>query len=149
MSEVERCLVTDLATVLRGDLLAELSGFGQHLGYDGKDLLAHAAGRTCPTSGQPADPDADWGCHQSEGKPDKVWFGYGLYAIADTVDEIPVAWRLTRVSASAVKTIEGMLPARFRAEPELAARCRDLSADRGLDSGLLKKDLWGRRRIRP
>ena len=45
--EAERGLVTDLATALRGDLLAELPGFGEHLGYDGKDLPAHATGRTC------------------------------------------------------------------------------------------------------
>ena len=115
VSEVEQGLVTDLATALCGDLLAELPGL-EALGHDGTALPAHATGRTCPAS---------------------------------TVYEIPMAWRLTRASASEVKTLEGMLPARFGAEPELAARCRDLSADRGLDSSPLKEMLWDRWRIRP
>ena len=84
-------LVAAWAAARRGDLLAELPGFGQPLGYDGKMLPAHATGQTCPASGQ----------------PDKAWFGYGLHVIADTVHEIPVAWRLTRASASEVKTLEG------------------------------------------
>lgn len=32
---------------------------------------------------------------------------------------------------------------------ELAERCSDLSADRGLDGAVLKKALWGECRIRP
>ncbi|MDE0416726.1 MAG: hypothetical protein OXI95_07295 [bacterium] len=42
-----------------------------------------------------------------------------------------------------------MLPALFREEPELVVRRRDFSADRGLDSGPLKAQLWDAWRIRP
>ena len=76
--------------------------------------------------------------------PDKVWFGYRIHLIADTAYELPVAWKVTPASVSEVKILEGMLPALFREEPELAARCRDFSADRGLDSGPLKASLWDR-----
>ena len=81
--------------------------------------------------------------------PDKVWFGYRIHLIADTAYELPVAWKVAPASTSEVKTLEGMLPALFREEPELAARCRDFSADRGLDSGPLKASLWDRWQIRP
>ena len=37
----------------------------------------------------------------------------------------------------------------FEDSPELARRCRDLCADRGLDSGPLKAKLWEDYRIRP
>lgn len=69
--------------------------------------------------------------------------------IAGTAYEIPVAWRLMPASTSEVKTLAGMLPALFREEPELAARCEAFSADRGLDSGPLKAQLWDAWRIRP
>ena len=36
--EAERGLITAMTDALRGDLLAELPGFGEHLGYDGKAL---------------------------------------------------------------------------------------------------------------
>ena len=81
--------------------------------------------------------------------PDKVWFGYRIHLIADTAYELPVAWKVTPASTSEVPTLEGMLPALFREESELAARCRDFSADRGLDSGPLKASLWDRWQIRP
>jgi len=42
-----------------------------------------------------------------------------------------------------------MLPALFREEPELVVRPRDFSADRGLDSGLLKEKWWDTWRTRP
>ena len=53
--EAERGLITAMTDAMRGDLLAELPGFGEHLGYDGKALPAHATGRTCPASKKPAD----------------------------------------------------------------------------------------------
>ena len=42
--EAEQDLETDLEA-LRGDLLVELPGFGQHLGYVGKGLPTHATER--------------------------------------------------------------------------------------------------------
>ncbi len=139
--EVEEGLNAAMLAPLRGDLMALLPDFGRRLGYDGKALPAYATGRDTPGTGEPADPDADWGRHERAGKPDKVWFRYGMHVIADTVYEIPVAYRLTPASTSEVKTLEAMAADLFRDEPTLAKRCRDFSADRGLDSGPLKAKL--------
>ena len=147
--EAEAGLIAAMLAPLRGDLMALLPDFGQHLGYDGKALPAYATGRDTPSTGEPADPDADWGRHETAGKPDKVWFGYGMHVIADTMYEIPVAYRLTPASTSEVKTLEAMAADLFRDEPTLAERCQDFSADRGLDSGPLKAKLWDTWRIRP
>ena len=73
--EAEQGLVTALAASLRSDLVALLPGFGEYLGYDGKALPAHATGRSCPATGAPADPDADWRRHETPGKPDTIGFG--------------------------------------------------------------------------
>ena len=147
--EAEEGLMAAMLAPLRGDLMALLPDFGRHLGYDGKALPAYATGRDTPSTGEPADPDADWGRHETAGKPDKVWFGYGMHVIADTMYEIPVAYRLTKASTSEVKTLEAMAADLFRDEPTLAERCRDFSADRGLDSGPLKARLWDTWAIRP
>lgn len=147
--EAEAGLITAMLAPLRGDLMALLPDFGRHLGYDGKALPAHATGRDTLGTGEPADPDADWGRHERAGKPDKIWFGYGMHVIADTAYEIPVAYRLTPASTSEVKTLKAMAADLFRDEPALAERCRDFSADRGLDSGPLKARLWDTWAIRP
>ena len=65
-----------------------------------------------------------------------------MHLIADTRYEIPVACRVTRASRSEVKQLEAMTEALFEETPELAKRCQDFSADRGLDSGPLKESLW-------
>ena len=79
----------------------------------------------------------------------KSWFGYGLHLIADTRYEIPVAFEVTRASGSEVKVLPGMLKDLFGKAPEMAERCAEFSADRGLDNAALKKRLWDEWTIRP
>ena len=89
----------------------------------------------------------------------KRWFGYELHLIADSAYEIPV-WFLdlrssllrgdvTKASASECKRLSKAVDELFGKAPELAERCADFSADKGLDSGPLKAKLWDRYRIRP
>ena len=73
----------------------------------------------------------------------KTWFGYTLHLMADTTWEIPVAATLTKASASEVKTLEGMLEEVFAESPDLAMRCKDLSADRGLRQWTSQEDPVG------
>ena len=77
----------------------------------------------------------------STGRPAKVksWFGYGLHA--DTRYELPVAFSVTQASRAETKELNG-----DKLETPLL-RCKDFSADRGLDSGPAK--LWDRYGIRP
>ena len=79
----------------------------------------------------------------------KSWFGYGLHLIADTDYEVPVAFEVTRASTSEPKVLSGMLEELFARAPEMAGRCADFSADRGLDDGRLKARLWDRWVVRP
>ncbi len=69
--------------------------------------------------------------------------------IADTQYEIPVAMHLTPASHSEHTELRAMIRERFTQSPELATRCDDFSADRGLDSAATKTLLWDEYRIRP
>ena len=135
-------MVTGMITTLREQLMEVLPEFGRHLGYDGKAIESHSTGRVNRTTGETSDPDADWGKHETSGidartgkpwKKIKTWFGYGVHLIADTHYEIPVALHLTPASHSEQVELRVMLKETFAETPELAARCRDFSADRGLD----------------
>jgi hypothetical protein len=151
-------LVTGMIATLRGQLMEALPDFGRHLGFDGKAIDSHSSGRVKRASGETSDPDADWGKHETNGvdartgKPWtklKSWFGYGLHLIADTQYEIPVAVHVTPASRSEQVELRTMIGELFAQEPPLAERCRDFSADRGLDSAETKALLWDAYRIRP
>lgn len=156
--EEGRGLIGDMMRQLREQLMEEVEDFGEHLGYDGKALESHSTGRKSRKTGKASDREADWGKHETGGKDGrtgklwsrvKSWFGYRVHLIADTRHEIPVACRVRRASESEVKQLEGMSEELFEETPELAKRCRDFSADRGLDSGGLKEKLWDQYGIRP
>ncbi len=156
--EAERGLIAGMTGKLREQLMEEVEDFGEHLGYDGKAVESHSTGRKRGKRGQTSDPDADWGKHETGGKDRKTgklwrkiksWFGYEVHLIADTRYEIPVACRVRRASQSEVKQLEAMTEELFEETPALAKRCRDFSADRGLDSGPVKAKLWDDYGIRP
>jgi hypothetical protein len=151
-------MISAMTVVLREQLMAVLPDFGEHLGFDGTDIASHSTGQKARTSGQTSDPDADWGYHETHGvdactgkawKKIKRWFGYGLHLIADTRYEIPVAFEVTPASVSEQPTLRAMIRATFSETPALAARCRDFSADRGLDCAETKALLWDDYGIRP
>ena len=150
--------MSGMADALRRRLLDELPGFGRHLGYDGKAVDSHSTGREDAKSGKTSDPDADWGKHETHGVDRRTgkawtkvkrWFGYGLHLIADVEHEIPVWFEVTEASRSEHKALSAALDELFADEPELAARCADFCADRGLDAGPLKRKLWDGHRVRP
>lgn len=158
--EREDCLgmVSEMTVVLREQLMSVLPDFGEHLGFDGTDSASPSTGQKARTTAETSDPDADWGHHETQGidartgkawKTMKSWFGYGLHLIADTQYEPPVAFELTPASGSEQTTLRAMIRATFAETPELAARCQDFSADRGLDSAETKALLWDDCSIRP
>ena len=164
--EDERGLVSDMIGSLRAALFEEVPGFGRHLGYDGKAIASHSTGRAAGDKGTTSDPDADWGKHETSGvngktgaPPERVrgrswkkvtsWFGYRLHLIADTHYEVPVAFEVTRASASEPRVLSGMVEELFSDLPGMAERCADFSADRGLDNAAQKKQLWDKWAIRP
>jgi hypothetical protein len=156
--EEEQGLIGGMIKTLREQLMVELPEFGEHLGFDGKAIDSHSTGRICQKTGETSDPDANWGKHETHGIDNKTgkewgkiksWFGYGLHLIADTRYEIPVAFHLTPAAHSEVTELDTMLDELFEETPALAERCRDFSADRGLDSGKIKGKLWDEYQIRP
>jgi hypothetical protein len=156
--ETKHGLVSAMLDELRRQLMAVLPDFGQHLGYDGKAIESHSTGQANSQTGQRSDPDADWGKHETVGvdgrtgkpwKKVKSWFGYGLHLIADTHYEIPVAFHLTPASHSEQVELRDMIVELFNEHPELAQRCEDFSADRGLDCAQTKALLWDDYQIRP
>lgn len=89
--------------------MAELSDFGQPLSYEGKAIESHRSGQKHRDSGETADPEADWGKHQTGGidaRSGKPWtkiksgLGFGLHRMADTHYEIPVVVPVTPASSS-------------------------------------------------
>ena len=156
--EEETGAVSAMAATLRGRLMEALPGFGRHLGYDGKALPSHSTGRKDAASGKTSAPDADWGKHETVGVDGrtgkgwtkvKSWFGYSFHLIADVEHEVPVWFGVERASASEHRVLASGVEELFAAEPELAARCGDFCADRGLDSAALKKTLWEAHGVRP
>ena len=156
--EAETGAVSAMAATLRRRLMAALPGFGRHLGYDGKALPSHSTGRKDAAGGKTSDEDADWGKHETAGVDGrtgkawtkvKSWFGYSFHLIADVEHEVPVWFGVERASASEHRVLASGAEELFESEPELAARCEDFCADRGLDSAALKERLWEGRGVRP
>lgn len=143
---------------LRSELMAVLPDFGQHQGYDGKGIESHSTGQVDRESKTTSDPDADWGLHEIGGVDSKTgklwskvksWFGYTVHVVADTKHEIPLAIEVTPASHSEQPVLRRMIAALYQATPELASRCADFSADRGLDCAATKQLLWDEYQIRP
>ncbi len=156
--EEEKGLISKMIDALREELMELLPDFGESLGYDGKAVRSNSTGRKNGNRGETSDPEADWGKHEYSGVDSstgktwtkiKRWFGYGLHIMADTRYELPVAVSVTRASVSEVRELDRMTDALFGKDPELAKRCGYLSADKGLDSGALKKKFWDDYEIRP
>ena len=155
--EEERGLISGMLEALRARLMEVRPDFGRHLGYDGKAIDSHSTGQANRKTGRTSDADADWGKHETRGVDRtgqawvrvKRWFGYELHLIADSAYEIPVWSDVTKASASECRRLSKAVGELFDQAPELAGRCADFSADKGLDSGPLKAKLWDRYRIRP
>ena len=156
--EADTGCVTGMLDALREGLKEALPDFGEHLGYDGKAIGSHSTGRKSRETGKTSDPEADWGKHETRGVDNKTgkawtkvktWFGYGLHLIADTHYEIPVALEVTKASASEPVVLSRMIRRLLAKDGDLADRCSDFSADRGLDGAKLKETLWEDYRIRP
>ena len=56
--------------------------------------------------------------------------------------ELLVWFELERASSSEAKVLSAGIDELFGAEPELAAVCEDVCADRSLDAGPLKRKRW-------
>jgi len=140
------------------DRLGEvLPGFGKHVAFDGKALPSFSTGMRSTKTGETSDPDADWGAKSYKGvnssgstwEKKRRWFGYQLHLIVDSDYEIPVAFEVMPASTSEVTRLLPMVETMKATHPEMVERCETLSADKGLESGLVNEKLWEEHGVKP
>jgi hypothetical protein len=151
-------------------LMQLLPDLGVHLAGDGKAIASHARPRKVvdkdaptPTPGALApdgrrDLDANMGFkiyrgEDENGTPwEKVtkWFGYKMHLVADVKYELPVAFTLTRASASEVVEMrDTLLPRLKQTHGELLQRCQAAMFDKGYDDTTLITQLHEEHDIAP
>jgi hypothetical protein len=137
-----------------------LPEFGVHLALDSKAVASLTPRRT---EDSPTDPDgrrdldADLGVKTYRGihkdgtawEKTVKWFGYKVHLIVDATYELPVAYEVTKASASDI--VEGRdLVDQFAARHvELIAWCEALMADKAYDDTVFLRGLWEDRDIKP
>lgn len=143
------------------ELRERLPGFGSVLAADGKGIPTHARPR--PKDEKQAEPDgrrdldADWGVKVKwERRKDGTlyeqvtrWFGYRLHLVVDAVYELPVAFEVTKASASEVPETRRLVRRLAERHPEVLGGCEAFVADKGDDDTKLITELWDEHRIKP
>jgi hypothetical protein len=150
-------LIREMFDALVEQASALLPGLGRELAFDGKAIRSFSTGKKSREAGRTSDPDADWGAKSyrgtgKDGKPWeklKRWFGYQLHLIIDATHEIPVAYEVERASASEAKHLLPMVKALKVRHPDLVERAEVLTADRGLDSAGINRELLDQHGIKP
>lgn len=119
-----------------------LPDFGKTLGVDSKGVESFGNSTTGETGDRRRDTDADWGRKEYKGKNKdgkawrKVvkWFGYKIHLLVDTTYELPVAYNVTKASASDMINLLPLVEKTKDRHPELIKRCEECSGDKGYDS---------------
>jgi len=143
------------------DLKAALPDLGRVLASDGKAVRTHARRRgkdapPLPPDGR-RDTDADVGTKTYRGtRADGTlwertyrWFGYKVHLVVDASYEVPVAFAVTKASASEMPRVRRLLGGLIERHPDLLARCDVWTADKGQDDGRLVRRLWDDHAIKP
>ena len=95
------------------------------------------------------DLDADWERKKYKGMREEgtlwkkvvKWFSYKLQLVVDSTHELPMAFELTRASASDQNHLLPLLEKISTTHPELIERTEYVSADRGYDSTEHKQEV--------
>ena len=155
-AEQVEAMFDDLVEQLR-ELLPE---FGRHLAMDGKGIRSAARRRKglaeMPADGR-RDVDADTGKKTYRGTREDgsqwqrvvEWFGYKLHLIVDAVYELPLAFEVTKASASEIPAGRELVKTLGKRHPELVKEAETLAADKGLDDTKLIGGLWDDHGIKP
>jgi hypothetical protein len=154
-------LIEALFDRLVEELRARLPGFGSVLAADGKGIPTHARPRpkdeTPPAQDGRRDTDADWGVKKRKKKRkdgtlyEQVtkWFGYKLHLVVDAVHEVPVAFAVTKASASEVPQTHALVDRLAKRHPQVLKDCTAFAADKGDDDTKLITKLWDKHQIKP
>lgn len=145
-------LVKQLGTVL--------PDWGRHLALDSKAVASLTPRRAEDSPSTPdgrRDRDADLGVKTYRGtRPDgtaweKVvkWFGYKVHLIVDATYELPVAYAVTKASASDIVAGRDLVDQFAERHPDLIEACEALMADKAYDDTTFLRGLWEDRGIKP
>lgn len=152
----------DLIEALFCDLVEKLSvllpGFGKVLAADSKAIRSRA--RRASTNKQVdcrGEADADRGVKTYKGQRKdgsawetvKSWFGFKLHLIVDAEYELPVAYRVTKASASDLTTAKAMLKDLASNRPLVLENGEYLLGDKAYDDTELIKLLWDDHEVKP
>lgn len=134
--------------------------FGRILALDGKAIETFARRRKGLAEMSPdgrRDVDANVGKKTYRGVREDgtiweklvKWFGYKLHLIVDAEYELPVAFEMTRASASEVPQGRKLVKKLKARHEELIDGCEALAADKGLDDTRLISQLWDDCNVKP
>ena len=140
-----------------------LPDFGARLAVDSKAVDSHGkppkenADAQETASDHRRDNDADWGKKTYRGKREdgtlwekvKSWFGYKIHLLVDSDYELPVAYVVTKASASDTVNVLPLVEQADKKHPELLENTVFLSGDKGYDSEENNKELWDLYGIKP
>ncbi len=134
-----------------------LPEYGKYLGIDSKGV--HSAGRDRGKEGRDGrrDIEADWGVKEYKGKREdgtmweKVvkWFGYKIHLLADTENEIPIAYKVTKASVNDSPILKELMNETKEKHSQVIEGAKELTADMGYDSEGNNKILWDEYKIEP
>jgi len=144
-------------------LAALLPDLGRRLAVDSKAIDTHARPTRKDTDAQPPktdgrrDRDADWGVKTYKGKhkdgtaweKTTKWFGYKLHLLVDAVHELPLAYQVTKASASDCPHLLPLVEELKEQHPQVLERAEYLSADKGYDSRENNQALYDEHHMRP
>ena len=141
-------------------LRVELPDFGKHLALDSKAVASLTNRRSEDAPSSPdgrRDLDADLGVKQYHGVGsdgtawEKIvkWFGYKVHLIVDADYELPVAYEVTKASASDVVAGRQLLERLSQRHGELTKGTGALMADKGYDDTVFITNLWDNHEIKP
>jgi len=135
-----------------------LPDFGKHIAIDSKAInsLAKHANKKEEADGR-RDSDADYGRKEYKGVREDgtvwekivTWFGYKLHLIVDAMYELPIAFEVSKASASDVVEGRKLVKKLAKEQPKIIAACEDLMGDRGYDDTKFIMELWDEYRIKP
>nr|WP_227765664.1 transposase [Zhaonella formicivorans] len=135
-----------------------LPEFGKRLAIDSKAISSYAKQQNKnQTPDGRRDTDADYGKKEYKGVTEdgrlweKIikWFGYKLHLVVDATYELPVAFKVTKASASDIKEGHAMLEQIERRQPEILKTAETLAADKGYDDTKLIEKCWDKYQIKP
>ena len=135
-----------------------LLDFGKHLAVDSKAIPSFAKRKNeKKTTDGRRDADANYGKKEYRGQNkdgslwEKIvkWFGYKLHLVVDAIYELPVAYKVTKASASDTRGGNALLEQIKEKQPEILWIAETWTGDKGYDDTKLIEKCWDQYQIKP